>query len=200
MPSLDLEIWDDELELMALVRGIHCTEEKVACMKTRRFPLPGMNFGTVPSSAVLPAVHTVMELWFRRNIYVTKFEWMNSFGTDQNAPWSDISPFTHMVSDKAVAVGCSIFKYRLQNHMVCVYRSGNDVRGAPVYLIGPMASNCLKINPKYPGLCSAPKFHFSNMTMEIPLFSESPVVKKWVREGKKIIKITNGKTYRKPVH
>lgn len=118
---------------------------------------------------------------------------MNSFGTDKNAPW-----FTQMVSNKAAAVGCSIFKYRLQNHMVCVYSNGNDVRGASVYSIGPMASSCPKINPKYPGLCSAPKFRFPNTT--IPLFSEFSVVKKWVREGKKIIKIINGKNLRKPVH
>lgn len=80
---------------------------------------------------------------------------MNSFGTDKNAPW-----FPQMVSYEAAAVGCSIFKYRLQNHMVCVYSNGNDVRGASVYSIGPMASSCPKINPKYPGLCSAPKFRF----------------------------------------
>lgn len=157
------------MELIALAKALECKRGELKCMKTKRFPTPGLNYATITSSDILPAVNEMIDQWFDRHKFVTNFEWVESYGTDPSAPLFEMWPFTQMIWSNAVALGCSIVRFQTQIHIVCVYSSRIGMRGVPVYEVGQMASKCQRgVNPKYPGLCNVHEFPFPS--------SDSPLV------------------------
>lgn len=164
------------MELIALAKALECKGGELKCMKTKRFPTPGLNYATITSSDISSAVNSMINLWFDKRKFVTRFEWIESYGTDQSAPWFEMSTFTQLIWGNAVALGCSIVKFQVQFHIFCVYSSGNNILGVPVYEIGPMASKCQReVNPKYPGLCNVHEFPFGS--------SDSPLVNRYNNEN-----------------
>lgn len=70
----------------------------------------------------------------------------------------DIGHFTQIVMDQSYKMGCAITKYNeggdRKSLIACNYAVSN-VKGMPIYEIGPTASECKTgTNPDYPGLCS----------------------------------------------
>lgn len=137
-----------------------------------------MLWGKLKLSDIESAVYRLVNTLFNSHKLVANFEWMNSYGTDQDAPWERIAPFTQMIWDNAVAIGCSILRDQTYYHIFCVYSSGNNKRET-VYEISQIKAGlkCEKgISSKYSGLCSE---------NEAFIASDSSVVRKWIYNEKK---------------
>lgn len=152
------------------------------CGKTKRFPLPYsstsvIQFKTSSQGQPLLPVKSIVDAWFAPHKNVTDFKWIDKFSKARDAPWEQIQTFTHMISDEAHAVGCSILRNDTHMYIVCVYNAGNSMPHVTVYEVGQMGSECLTgMDTTYPGLCNINEYIVDN--------SESPVVGTWIENGK----------------
>lgn len=152
------------------------------CGKTKRFPSPYSSKSVVefqirPQGGILLPVKSIVDTWFAPHELVTDFKWIEKFNIDQDAPWKQINTFTHMISDEAHAIGCSILRNDTHMNIVCVFNAGNSITSIPVYEVGQMGSECITgMNTTYPGLCSINEYFVDNI--------ESPLVSTWIENEK----------------
>lgn len=190
-------MWDEELELISLRNGLNCKMEHDACRRTAKYKTAGQNlalFGSKPNfRPIEEAIKGAVEGWYNEFIdvpHIKEVEKMGSSGAD----FSKIGHWVQLVQAKANRIGCSIVQYTDQDGwkqtlIGCNYSAGNLV-GTPIYRFGTPASLCKSgKNSKYPGLCSENEdyaqhehgdWYFDNNA------AESPVVKQWLANGKKL--------------
>lgn len=187
------KVWDDELELFSLAGAIDCNwnVNDTKCTKTKRYPTPGLLWGTINSPNIIQAIDEMIENLFSSHVSVTDFGWIKWYGMNRYAPWTQISPFMQIILGDATAVGCSILETGEKIHMFCVF-SQRIERGKPVYELGFLRSMCNEdynsrdttndglsnMNPEYSGLCSRNDLARSN--------SESPIVQQWLNNGRNL--------------
>lgn len=132
-----------------------------------------------------------MHEWYDGHKNVRNLQDIESFDTtDVNA--NNYRQWGQLVKSKANRVGCTVLEYSNDDSkcktVLCNY-SGGIIQHEPIFTIGAPASLCkMGANPKYPGLCN-PDEDFSQHKSGKHYFDnnapESPVVGKWLENGKK---------------
>lgn len=171
------QVWDDELEALSVARVLQCAIIPEPCLRTKRFKTPVQNFATPKRNVPIKnAVDYTMHYWFDQYKTVTNIKWIESFG--EKVSRFTFASFAQMIWSNASAMGCGVVKYKSNYYITCTYNTGRVI-GDPVYEIGRTGSKCKTgINSKYPGLCSKNEFHVNTC--------ESPVINKWIQNGKRI--------------
>lgn len=163
--------------MLALASAIQCKPVDEICISTKRFPYPSLVWYILNSTDILPTINEMFYKFVDERKSITNFEWIRTFNTSwMGDDWDDVAPFTQLIWDNAVAVGCSILRNQTETYIICIYSDGNN-EGEYVYEVGQTGSKCEKgLNPVYPGLCNINEFPITN--------SESPIVNKWIVNGK----------------
>lgn len=191
------KLWDDELEMMSLRNGLKCEMEHDTCRRTAKYKIAGQNlalFGSKPNfKPIEDAIKGAVEGWYNEYKDVPNIREVERMGSS-GADFSKIGHWVQLVQAKAHRIGCSIVKYTDEDNwkqvlIGCNYNAGNLV-DQKIFQFGEPASLCKSgKNRKYPGLCSAKEdyskhengdWYFDNNA------AESPVVKAWLQNGKKL--------------
>ncbi|XP_055588385.1 antigen 5 like allergen Cul n 1-like [Uranotaenia lowii] len=156
--------WDDELALVASYNGKHCAFEHDECRATDTFKMAGQNLAIRSHSSfgrgieqyknTKEVVVNMTQAWFDE-IKDCNMEYLR---TGSGPVTGVVGHFTQIVADRCTKVGCVLVRWRhpdegkneVSYYLVCNYSFGNL---PPYYESGPTASECKKVNPRYPGLC-----------------------------------------------
>lgn len=186
-----MQTWDDELELMSLSNALKCQLAHDSCRDTARYKMAGQNIGVACRSRALSTkeeIHNLIQSWYDEYKIVTNLEEVKRLGNTQTR---GIGHWTQVVQSKVNRIGCSAIKFTRSNCIVigCNYNAGN-LRGFPIFTFGAPASRCeTGVNPHYPGLCNANEDFLQHDNGKIYFRKdapESPVVKQWLKNGKKL--------------
>lgn len=193
-----MQSWDDELELLCQAIASDClTSLKGSiCLRTARYKITNLNnYGICSWPLAITTeeiINVAMHEWYDGHKNVRNLQDIESFGTtDVNA--NNYRQWGQLVKSKANRVGCTVLEYSNDDSkcktVLCNY-SGGIIQHEPIFTIGAPASLCkMGANPKYPGLCN-PDEDFSQHKSGKHYFDnnapESPVVGKWLENGKKL--------------
>lgn len=176
-----LQVWDDELEMIALQNSAKCKMEYDHCHRTKRFEFVGQNlyaiWGYPKFLSVEDAVRSSIEAWYDEHKLIAGVVCINEFG-NAKCQSDKIRHFTQMIWDDASHIGCAVVKTASTYYITCNYSYGNMVN-RPVYKVGRTGSKCISgLNLRYPGLCNEREFD------PYPPHDEPPVAE-WKRNGKR---------------
>lgn len=170
-----MQVWDPELEKMALQNALQCKEEHDYCHKTRHFLYTGQNLAKMCQSprynSIPNAIEGAINGWFDE-YKIFPQQWLHSYGNGPQ-PHGMVGDFSQMIKDKAFAVGCAIVKSITYHdgtnwscyHIACNYATTN-IANAPVYEIGQMGCKCRTgMNHDYQGLCSSRENYYDDTNL-----------------------------------
>lgn len=192
-----LQSWDDELELMSLRNALDCEIQHDQCHKTEKYKKPGQNLGAFCSNSrngpsIGKSIREVVQDWYDEYKHVPNLDEVESLGSSRAR--KPIGHWSQFVQSKSQRIGCSVVKFTNDDKNNCIvigcnYSAGN-LAGYPIFSFGTPASLCKTgANQQYPGLCS-PNEDFSQHKNGDVYFEnnapDSPVVKQWLENGKKL--------------
>lgn len=176
---------------MSLKHALNCHFAHDGCRDTAGYKMAGQNLGLTCGNYALSVKERIedhTQRWYDEHKILTDLEEVKRLGKTQT---QGIGHWTQLVQSKANRIGCSAIKFTRANCIMvgCNYNAGN-LWGFPIFTFGAPASLCQTgANPKYPGLCNSNEDFSQHDNGKIYFrrnAPESPVVKQWVKNGKKL--------------
>lgn len=171
--------------------------EHDACRNTAKYKTAGQNLaklGSKPNHRPLKeAIESGITMWYNEYKDVPSLAEVKKIGSS-GGDFFKIGHWNQFMQSRAHRIGCSVVQYTdrsgwKQTLVGCNYSAGN-LKKHPMYAIGAPASLCKTgKNPKYPGLCSPKEDYLQHQNADSYFnkkAKESPVVKEWLRMGKKL--------------
>lgn len=167
--------------------------EHDACRDTAKYKTVGQNLAMYFRSpllklSVIDHMKELMKDWYDEYRLVKNLDEVNSLGSSGS---SGIYHWAQFVQSKADRIGCSAVRMSEPHGVLfgCNYNVGN-VGGFPIFTFGEPASLCKSgRHLQYEGLCHPSEDVSQRKNGNIYFKSdapESPVVKQWLKNGKKL--------------
>lgn len=186
--------------MMSQVNALLCNNNANghSCFSTTKYKIPGSNSIEMCQwvkyvGPIENLINLATQSWYDSHKSLNNLEEIETVGISCDAN-NNFGAWMQMVQSNADRIGCSMIEYTKQNEYYCKRLVCNNnaavLQGLPVFTFGAPASDCkMGKNPEYPGLCN-PSEDFSQHKHGNHFFtkdaSESPVLKVWLENGKKL--------------